>query len=256
MTASLTWVTLRQQRTVLLAALGLLAAFLLVAVLEAHDVRFVGLSAASPSRALAAYLPAVLGAFWGAPLLARELESGTIELLWSQSVTRARWLALTLGLVFALTVAVALAVVAILPRVLEPRFPLHYTYPVTSAGAVGHAVFAVALGVLVGAVIGRVEPAMGLTLVGYGLIRLAVAWLELRLVPLKRVAVPTERAYGWGRDVIVYKLKYRQYDALITYRSHAQLAKLQWVELGVFCGLAALLLAAAFAVVARRSSRP
>ncbi len=32
--------------------------------------------------------PAVLGLFWGAPLIARELDSGTFRLAWSQSVTR------------------------------------------------------------------------------------------------------------------------------------------------------------------------
>jgi ABC-type transport system involved in multi-copper enzyme maturation permease subunit len=36
--------------------------------------------------------PLVIGAFWGAPLIARELEAGTHRLTWNQSVTRTRWL--------------------------------------------------------------------------------------------------------------------------------------------------------------------
>ena len=36
--------------------------------------------------------PAVIGMFWGAPLVARELEAGTHRLIWNQSVTRTRWL--------------------------------------------------------------------------------------------------------------------------------------------------------------------
>ncbi len=44
-------------------------------------------------------LPAVIGAFWGAPLVARELEAGTYRLAWSQDVTRMRWMAVKLGLV-------------------------------------------------------------------------------------------------------------------------------------------------------------
>ena len=36
--------------------------------------------------------PLVIGAFWGAPLIARELETGTHRLIWNQSVTRTRWL--------------------------------------------------------------------------------------------------------------------------------------------------------------------
>jgi hypothetical protein len=38
-------------------------------------------------------LPALIGVFWGAPLIARELEAGTHRLVWNQSVTRIRWLA-------------------------------------------------------------------------------------------------------------------------------------------------------------------
>ena len=45
-----------------------------------------------------AVVPAVVGAFWGAPLVARELEAGTHRLAWTQSVTRGRWLATRLGL--------------------------------------------------------------------------------------------------------------------------------------------------------------
>ena len=36
--------------------------------------------------------PLVIGAFWGAPIIARELEAGTHRLTWNQSVTRTRWL--------------------------------------------------------------------------------------------------------------------------------------------------------------------
>ena len=42
-------------------------------------------------------LPAVVGVFWGAPMVARELEAGTHRLVWTQSITRTRWLATKLG---------------------------------------------------------------------------------------------------------------------------------------------------------------
>jgi len=60
---------------------------------------------------LIALTPAVTGLFWGAPLLARELETGTFALAWSQSVTRARWLAakLTVGCLAAMAVTEALS---------------------------------------------------------------------------------------------------------------------------------------------------
>ena len=44
-------------------------------------------------------VPALLGLFWGAPLVARELDAGTHRLAWNQSVTRTRWLAVKLVLV-------------------------------------------------------------------------------------------------------------------------------------------------------------
>ena len=44
-------------------------------------------------------LPALIGAFWGAPLVARELEAGTYRLAWNQDVTRTRWMAVKLALV-------------------------------------------------------------------------------------------------------------------------------------------------------------
>ena len=38
------------------------------------------------------WLPAVIGAFAGAPLLARELEFGTFRYVWTQGAGRTRWL--------------------------------------------------------------------------------------------------------------------------------------------------------------------
>src|SRR5205823_3060366 len=57
--------------------------------------------------AIVVAVPAVLGIFWGAPLVARELESGTHRLVWTQSVTRTRWMAVRLALVGLAAMAVA-----------------------------------------------------------------------------------------------------------------------------------------------------
>jgi len=37
------------------------------------------------------FLPLFVGLFWGAPLIARELEHGTHRLVWTQGVSRRRW---------------------------------------------------------------------------------------------------------------------------------------------------------------------
>ena len=43
-------------------------------------------------------VPGLIGLFWGAPLITREIETGTFRLAWTQSVTRTRWLAVKIGL--------------------------------------------------------------------------------------------------------------------------------------------------------------
>src|SRR3954452_2191576 len=42
---------------------------------------------------LALFVPGILGIFWGPQLVARELETGTFRLAWTQTVTRSRWFA-------------------------------------------------------------------------------------------------------------------------------------------------------------------
>lgn len=39
--------------------------------------------------------PGIIGIFWGAPLVTREIEAGTFRLAWNQSVTRTGWLAVS-----------------------------------------------------------------------------------------------------------------------------------------------------------------
>jgi hypothetical protein len=51
--------------------------------------------------------PAVMGLFWGAPLIAREVETGTHRIAWNQGVTRTRWTLAKLGLVGLAAVATA-----------------------------------------------------------------------------------------------------------------------------------------------------
>ena len=51
--------------------------------------------------------PALIGLFWGAPLIAREVEAGTHRIAWNQSVTRTRWTLVKLGLVGLAAIATA-----------------------------------------------------------------------------------------------------------------------------------------------------
>jgi hypothetical protein len=123
-------------------------------------------------------LPAVIGLFWGAPLIARELETGTFRLAWNQTVTRERWLAVKLGILGLTSMALAGLLSLILGWWASPIdraadiqgaggfqsrfFPLDFG--TRGIAPIGYAAFAFALGVLVGLMIRRTVPAMGITL--------------------------------------------------------------------------------------------
>lgn len=118
-------------------------------------------------------LPALIGLFWGAPLIARELEAGTHRLVWSQSITRTRWLAVKLGLVAIAAVSAAgLANLAVdwwsnpIDKAAADDFPRMDPLLFAARGIVpiGYAAFALALGATAGMVVRRTVPAMAITL--------------------------------------------------------------------------------------------
>ncbi len=125
-------------------------------------------------------LPAAIGAFWGAPMIAGELEAHTHRLAWTQSITRDRWLAVKL----ALTAAVSVAIVGLLAAVFT-----WWSAPIDATAAsrispanfaqrgfipIGYTIFALALGVLIGAIARRTLPAMAATLLAFLVVRLAI----------------------------------------------------------------------------------
>jgi hypothetical protein len=123
-------------------------------------------------------LPALAGAFIGAPLVAREIENGTHRLAWTQGVTRTRWILAKLSLLFVPLMGAA-ALVGILDVNLINTMGTqanHWDWfdqqaPLTVAATV----FALALGVASGAVIGRSIPAMAATLIGVVAVRFSLA---------------------------------------------------------------------------------
>ncbi|MCW2933958.1 MAG: hypothetical protein JWM19_4920 [Actinomycetia bacterium] len=114
--------------------------------------------------------PALIGIFWGAPLITRELETGTNRLAWTQSITRARWLAVKLALAGLASMATAGLFSLMVTWWSSPidRVSMNSLAPATfdarGITPVGYAVFAFALGVTAGALIRRTLPAMAVTL--------------------------------------------------------------------------------------------
>jgi len=128
---------------------------------------------------LLAVLPLLAGMFLGAPLIARESESGTLQLAWTQSVSRQRWLAVKLGSLLAVIVLAA-AVVSVsfsawlsfydrlsaagytdVNRLEPPAFDL------TGVAPLGTMLFAFAAGTLAGVLVRRTVPAIAVSVAGY-----------------------------------------------------------------------------------------
>jgi hypothetical protein len=199
----MTWVLWRLYRTSGIAAAAVLAAFAVLLLItglqlasEYHNAvhaciatRTCGglrstLGLSSPADVfvgLSVAVPAILGMFWGAPMVAREIEAGTSQFAWMQSITRVRWLAVKTGwLVLAAAIwggAVAALVTwwsgpenAVSLDRFDPNvFDLQGIVPVS------YAVFAVALGIVVGTLVRRALPALAITLAGFVAVRLVIA---------------------------------------------------------------------------------
>jgi hypothetical protein len=150
-------------------------------------------------------LPLLLGFFWGAPLLARELEHGTHRLAWTQSVGRLRWLVVKLAYVTAFTALVAVAYALVVSWWSGPldastgdRFqPGNFDQQGLVPAA--YALFAVALGTAAGALVRKTLAAMAVTLGGFLAVRLVVAGLIRRhfVSPVTKRYAPLP-----GRDTV------------------------------------------------------
>ena len=199
--AGVTW---RQHRFALLGVvtlLGALAVYLWIAGLPLHRAyaaavachpagspacqdlvnTFNGMGAFLANGAILQALPALIGAFVGAPVLARELETGTYRYAWTQGFGRWRW---TLGKLVPLAIAVTAAAAAfgvLLSWYYQPYVATgHQVLGLSQTSPFNAGLFdlrevafpawtlaAFAIGALAGMLIRRVVPAIAATLVVY-----------------------------------------------------------------------------------------
>jgi ABC-type transport system involved in multi-copper enzyme maturation permease subunit len=155
------------------------------------------------SDILAQVAPPLIGLFWGAPLLARELETGSYRLAWTQSVTRSRWLLTKLGLGALATVTLAGLLTLTITwwyRSLDKVGTNQYAvFDRRDLVPIGYALFAFATGALFGALLRRTVPAMVATLVLYVFTRVASAlWIRPHLLSPKHTASSLLDANGFG----------------------------------------------------------
>jgi hypothetical protein len=164
--------------------------------------------------------PALIGLFWGAPLIAREVADGTHRIAWNQSVTRTRWTIVKLGLVGLAAMATAGLLSLMVTWWASPidaaslaggSAPaatggngVHVTFngfaearldPVIFDGRgvvpLGYAALAFALGVTVGVLLRRTLPAMAVTLVAFVAIQVLVPnFVRPHLLPPAHFTAP------------------------------------------------------------------
>jgi hypothetical protein len=138
-------------------------------------------------------VPALIGAFIGAPVLAREMETGTYRFAWTQGFGRWRWaLAKLVGLAIAVTAAAG-AISVLFSWYYQPYFGADNEarnlsgltslapnlFDLRGVAFAGWALAAFSIGALAGMLIRRVVPAIVATLVAY--VGLAIAtgtWLR------------------------------------------------------------------------------
>jgi hypothetical protein len=154
---------------------------------------------------LVVVIPGIIGVFWGAPLVARELETGTYRLAWTQSITRTRWLAVKLSVIGLASMAVAglLSLIVTwwaspLDKAAANRFNPG-VFDERGIVAIGYAALACLLGVTAGVLIRRTLPAMATALAAFVVARLAITyWLRPHLLAASHTTVPLSTGSGLG----------------------------------------------------------
>jgi hypothetical protein len=219
------WLTWRQSRAQVASVYGAITALLAFLAITAaqlpgfDDLYLRRVSADGFAKAIFVlasfallFVPAIIGIFWGAPLVARELEAGTHRLAWSQSVSRTRWLAVKLAVTGA-TAAVVTGVASLAltwwsgsldrainagqtldgplgaARIAPPLFDTRGIAPIA------YALFALALGVAVGLVVRRVVPAMAITLAVFVVVQFGMSmFVRAHLGPTTTTVAITEKS--------------------------------------------------------------
>ncbi|MBO0816374.1 MAG: hypothetical protein J2P30_14685 [Actinobacteria bacterium] len=129
---------------------------------------------------LTVVVPCLLGVFWGGPLVARELETGTNQFAWTQGITRSRWLTAKAGWVLLAAAVWGGAVSALVTWWSSPVNALKHQnfqpgqFDIQGIVPVGYAVFAVALGIAAGTLLRRTLPALAITVGVFTFLRLVI----------------------------------------------------------------------------------
>ena len=232
------WVAWRRYRPALLTVAGLLGVVALDLIVRGLRMRhaYASLRACRPASSsacgfafsqfqqtygdvgpvggLLVFVPGLLGMFVGAPLVAREFETGSFRYAWTQGVGRTRWLtALLVPGILGVTV-VAAAFGALVDWYYQPlvdsglqRRLTDGVFPITGIAVVGWALLAFSLGLATGTLFRRVVTALVATLAAWTALAFAASYLRQHdyLAPLvtRRLQLPAHdmtTGQWWTRD--------------------------------------------------------
>jgi len=131
------------------------------------------------------FVPGLLGALVGAPLVARELEQRTHLLAWTQGVTRRRWLATKLAVLVLAIVILGVAFTVLISWWRWPLDQLEGSFQPNSFDFEGlvptaYTLFAFALGSFLGVLLRRTVPAMAVMIAAFFVIRYPLIEVLLR----------------------------------------------------------------------------
>ena len=201
------WVTWRQHRgllTGITAVLGAVSIFLLIMGLKLHHdyTALINCQTACGAKnhsfngtdwpisntiaILMSLVPALLGAFTGPAVLARELETGTFRYAWTQGIGRLRWTIAKLTLLGVVLAILAGAFSQLFDWFFEPARQFEDMNVLDAGVFATHGIafgawtlVAFAIGAFLGMLLRRIIPAMAATLGAYLGVQL-LAWLVLR----------------------------------------------------------------------------
>ncbi|KNB51959.1 hypothetical protein AC230_13630 [Streptomyces caatingaensis] len=217
------------------------------------------------------------------PMVARELESGTYKLAWTQSVTPARWLLAKLAVPAVAVLAGGSLLSAVytwtwsaVPHELLPGQLWYHSFDMLGPAPVAGALAGIGLGAVAGLLVRRTTGAMAAVLVGYGLLGFALGRLRPRLIPPWTETTPEmpglagDDAWRFERGIITRAGErlaepdcgigvaparcLAEHDAdrwYLDYHPASHLWPLEWAEAGILLAVAALAGAAALRLVRR-----
>jgi hypothetical protein len=274
-----TWLVWRQHRAQAIvgaAALAALAVLLLITGLQMASQYHSALAACTAARSCANLastlflgshavgflvimtlgVPALLGVFWGAPLVAAELETGTSQFAWMQTITRRHWLTVKAGWILLAAAAWAGAISALVTWWSGPDNALQLDafnpgrFDIMGIVPVGYALFATALGIAAGAVARRTVPALAATLAVFIAARFMITELARPHYMTAITTTDTNPQVPPGS----WQLTQGGSRGLITYQPASRYWAFQGIETGIFVILAAALIAITAIVVLRRDA--